>query len=441
MGFTEKPRKVVMSRIATCSKLAARGRKELFRSLVPDRLETKEAVLPSGILTLLLKNVCQDITKDTMDTQSTYSEYILKLEQDIQRKPYSRSHQEKLNNVRQEIYCILECLASQSQIVNELETFLRVRSSSGFIYRSSALGERRESHLLQHAYTGIDYKKTYFEHLERHARDLASFNLVRIESSKDRQEAAIFVFTVVTIIFLPLSFVSSFFGMNVNDIRNMGRSQWVFWASALPLTAIVAGLALLIAYKIEPVKDLWSGIAERWRASKYGKSLQAFDSEQIASRLDGYAAITDAPGSGLVPELLDLYFVVKVICTVRDPQSWKKSMEGISNTATMWFLRGVLFPLPSLHFFVDYINVLREAWLHLYGEREPHTRLTYNRHIAWLKKIVREDCLVFFDVKDGWEPLCAVLGKDVPDGIPFPRINDGEANRQFREEACTARFD
>ncbi|KAL9578687.1 MAG: hypothetical protein Q9212_005562 [Teloschistes hypoglaucus] len=215
IGLTEKPRKVLMSRVFACSKLTARGRKELFRSLAPDKLETKEAALPSGILTLLLKNVSQDITKDTLDTQFTYSEYILKLEQDIQRKPYSRSHQEKLNNVRQEIYCVLECLASQSQVVNELEEFLQ--------------------------------------------------NLVRIESSKDRQEAAIFVFTVVTIIFLPLSFVASFFGMNVNDIRDMGRSQWVFWASALPLTAIVAAVAILVAYKIEPVKDLWSGIAERWR--------------------------------------------------------------------------------------------------------------------------------------------------------------------------------
>lgn len=93
-----------------------------------------------------------------------------------------------------------------------------------------------------------------------------SQNLLRIESNRDRQEAAILVFTVVTIIFLPLSFVSSFFGMNVNDIRSMGRSQWIFWASALPLTAIVAGVSLFIAYKIEPVRDLWSGVADRWRS-------------------------------------------------------------------------------------------------------------------------------------------------------------------------------
>ena len=154
----------------------------------------------------------------------------------------------------------------------------------------------------------------------------------------------------------------------------------------------------------------------------------------IASRLEGYAAITDAPASGLVPELMELYPDAKVICTVRDPKSWEKSMESISNTATMWFLRFVLFPLPSLRYFVDYINVLREAWLMLYREREPHTRVTYNRHIAWLKETVPEDRLVFFDVKDGWEPLCKALGREVPQDIPFPRINDGEAIDAFAKK-------
>ena len=147
----------------------------------------------------------------------------------------------------------------------------------------------------------------------------------------------------------------------------------------------------------------------------------------IADRLDGYAAITDAPGSGLIPELMELYPDAKVVCTVRDAKAWEKSMVGISNAATMWFLRFVLYLLPALSCFVDYINVLREAWIKLYGEREPVTSLTYERHIAWLEEIVPKDRLVFFDVKDGWEPLCKALGKEVPKGVPFPRINDGEA--------------
>jgi hypothetical protein len=44
-----------------------------------------------------------------------------------------------------------------------------------------------------------------------------------------------------------------------------------------------------------------------------------------------------------------------------------------------------------------------------------------------LKEVVPEDRLVFYNVKDGWEPLCKALGKEVPKDKPFPRINDGAA--------------
>lgn len=80
--------------------------------------------------------------------------------------------------------------------------------------------------------------------------------------------------------------------------------------------------------------------------------------------------------------------------------------------------------------FVDYINALRKQFIHLYDEREPLTKKTWNRHIEWLKETVPEDRLVFFSVKDGWEPLCRALGKEVPD-VPFPKINDGEAIERF----------
>lgn len=109
-------------------------------------------------------------------------------------------------------------------------------------------------------------------------------------------------------------------------------------------------------------------------------------------------------------------------------------MEAISSASTMWFLRFVLFPLPAMRFFVDYIDVLRNAWLRLYGETEPPTRVTYNNHIAWLKQVVPQERLFFFDVKDGWDPLCEALGKEVPRGIPIPRINDGEAIDKFAKK-------
>ena len=57
-----------------------------------------------------------------------------------------------------------------------------------------------------------------------------------------------FVFTVVTIIFLPLNFVSSFFGMNVSDIRTMTQTQVLFWVVALCVTTGVVTSSLFLAF-------------------------------------------------------------------------------------------------------------------------------------------------------------------------------------------------
>lgn len=146
----------------------------------------------------------------------------------------------------------------------------------------------------------------------------------------------------------------------------------------------------------------------------------------LHQRLDGYAAVMDSPACGFGPELLEMYPDAMVVCTTRDPASWERSMAGIANVATMWFLRAVLFPLPTMRFFPDYINGLRDQYIHLYGEAEPLTQDVYHKHVTWLKDVVPAERLVFFDVKDGWEPLCKALGKEVPDA-PFPKINDSEA--------------
>ncbi|KAJ4292788.1 hypothetical protein N0V90_009451 [Kalmusia sp. IMI 367209] len=138
------------------------------------------------------------------------------------------------------------------------------------------------------------------------------------------------------------------------------------------------------------------------------------------------------PGAGLVKEMLELYPDAKVICTVRDPDGWVKSMETVANASTMWFLRFVLLPLPGMRHFVTYVNVLRNQWVHLYGEHEPITTQSYYRHKKLLKEIVPTDRLVFFNVKEGWEPLCKALGKEVPD-VPFPNINDGKAIDKMAE--------
>ncbi|KAB8215700.1 hypothetical protein BDV33DRAFT_227407 [Aspergillus novoparasiticus] len=121
----------------------------------------------------------------------------------------------------------------------------------------------------------------------------------------------------------------------------------------------------------------------------------------LKQRLDGYAAITDAPGAQLVPELLELYPNTKVISTVRDPDAWIKNMDQVASLATLWFLRVVLLPLPGMRHFVDYIDVLGGQWWRLYEAWMPHYQI-YELDVEWLKQVVPEDRLVFFHVSDGW---------------------------------------
>lgn len=148
----------------------------------------------------------------------------------------------------------------------------------------------------------------------------------------------------------------------------------------------------------------------------------------LRRRLAGYVAITDSPGSELIPELMELFPDAKVICTTRDPISWEKSMLYIQSLTGVWFARAVLLPLDGMRHFIPYGYLLAALWERLYGGvAGQHGRETYASHIAWLKEVVPEDRLVFFDVKDGWGPLCEALGVEAPVGVPFPRINDSEA--------------
>lgn len=154
---------------------------------------------------------------------------------------------------------------------------------------------------------------------------------------------------------------------------------------------------------------------------------------QLLDRLvgRGYVAIADMPGAGLVPELLQLYPDAKVVVTTRDVEKWEVSMQTVSSASTMWFLRVVLFPLPTMRHLVGYIDALRPQWLTLYGETEPPTRKSYDRHVEWMKEVVPKERLFFVDVKDGWGPLCAALDRPVPKGVEYPHINDGKAIDEF----------
>jgi hypothetical protein len=76
-----------------------------------------------------------------------------------------------------------------------------------------------------------------------------------LEINEEDHGKAIMVFTIVTIIFLPLSFVTSFLGMNTIDIRDMDSGQSLFWAIAVPLTFVTMGSTMLIGYNGDGLRD------------------------------------------------------------------------------------------------------------------------------------------------------------------------------------------
>jgi hypothetical protein len=57
-------------------------------------------------------------------------------------------------------------------------------------------------------------------------------------------------------------------------------------------------------------------------------------------------------------------------------------------------------------------------------DRANCTRV-FNEHNEAVRRSAPPDRLLVFRVTEGWGPLCAFLGCDVPEGVPFPHLNEG----------------
>jgi Mg2+ and Co2+ transporter CorA len=80
------------------------------------------------------------------------------------------------------------------------------------------------------------------------------FQLRSIEQNElaviaDSQNKAIFVFTGVTLIFLPLSFFTSYYGMNIQGIVDTNMNVDDFWRLSATLTFGILTLISLYAFR------------------------------------------------------------------------------------------------------------------------------------------------------------------------------------------------
>jgi hypothetical protein len=109
--------------------------------------------------------------------------------------------------------------------------------------------------------------------LDSRLADVSKHVVQMLEMRQENNGNAIIVFTLVTIIFLPLSWATSYLGMNTNDIRNLQQGQWLFWTIAGPLAALVIGAALIVVLKGEIIREFLikreTGLKDgRWNRSE-----------------------------------------------------------------------------------------------------------------------------------------------------------------------------
>ena len=121
-----------------------------------------------------------------------------------------------------------------------------------------------------------------------------------------------------------------------------------------------------------------------------------------------------------------------------DNISWAKSMDSTSKSSLQTLLPLMLYLVPVVRYFPAYITALQKGRCgELYskpGEKWSYGKDVWDRHLEYLDRVVGKDKVVFFDVREGWGPLCEALGKSVPEDQEFPRINDGKAIERFAAE-------
>jgi hypothetical protein len=114
----------------------------------------------------------------------------------------------------------------------------------------------------------IEQREFEFRRFTEFSKDLERAIAYKMDFTRDRQERAIYAFTLVTIVFLPISTVSSIFGMNTTDVRDMNYSQWLYWVVAIPLTIVVILVGLWFMGEL--------GNLTQWLLGRSGKGVSGY---------------------------------------------------------------------------------------------------------------------------------------------------------------------
>ncbi|KAI4181053.1 MAG: hypothetical protein LQ346_006867, partial [Caloplaca aetnensis] len=139
-------------------------------------------------------------------------------------------------------------------------------------------------------------------------------------------------------------------------------------------------------------------------------------------------AILDRPCNLFTEELLAAYPSARVILNTRPFPPWHASMLSTVFKVQAWPSYRLLQHTEP-RFAGAYYAGGRLYW-GLFCGNDPHDvercRAAFEAHNAHVRAVVPKDRLLEYPIGAGWGPLCEFLGKEVPEGIEFPHVNDGQ---------------
>jgi Mg2+ and Co2+ transporter CorA len=254
--------------------LSARIMEISFRGIRNAYINTKDGqdytssihviVALSGALGMLHRSFWTDIILCLSDR---YASYLGHLQYRLHRSPSTKLVMDLLQ-VQEELNIVISIMEQQMELVTNLQETMkrsRVKSHSRTPIRPNqqkpsdsipAAGiatyrQMSHSHLSDPAAQLIaNLQREYADlvDLRDNSNTLINRTIQLVNIRLEDHGKAILVFTIVTIIFLPLSFVTSFFGMNFSDIRDMESTQRRFWLVGGCLTVATVAFSLFLAF-------------------------------------------------------------------------------------------------------------------------------------------------------------------------------------------------
>lgn len=173
---------------------------------------------------------------------------------------------------------------------------------------------------------------------------------------------------------------------------------------------------------------MWADAAEAKFTPERRPDLAPFGRAEWDQLLGEFRATTDSPGCFFAAELMAAYPDAKVVLVERDVDKWFASFSS-TVMAVQWPGLGLRCLLALLHhrygrLLDPYVRLSRAVWRADSQDAQAATaRDVYRAHYADVRARAAPGQLLEYALGDGWEPLCAFLGKPVPD-MPFPNVND-----------------